>query len=144
MTAAHAALKALDRVKARYEDDGYELSLEHRLTPPFDGFVADAVARRAGETVVIEALRRRFGIRRHRGSRGTREGQLLLGEQRSTGRGGRLTSLGGTHEYVTKVMSNDSCCQRPRSIAAVPRAPTGLWSISTQFLPSTATTAPPN
>ena len=54
MTAAHAALKALDRVKARYEDDGYELSFEHRLAPPFDGFVADAVARRAGETVVVE------------------------------------------------------------------------------------------
>lgn len=55
MTKTLAAIKALDRAKAVYEDDGYVLSFDQHLPPPFDGFVADAVARRADELVVIEA-----------------------------------------------------------------------------------------
>ncbi len=54
MTKTLAAVKALDRAKAVYEDDGYVLRLEQQLPPPFDDFVADAVARRADELVVIE------------------------------------------------------------------------------------------
>ena len=54
MTESLAALKAFDQAKAVYEDNGYVVSLERRLPPPFDGFMADAVARRADEFVVIE------------------------------------------------------------------------------------------
>ena len=54
MTTIPAALRALDRAKANYEADGYTVSLKERLPPPFDAFVADAVARRRAEIVVIE------------------------------------------------------------------------------------------
>lgn len=53
MTMTSAALRALDQAKARYEADGYRVSLEERLFFP-GGFTADAVARRGDETVVIE------------------------------------------------------------------------------------------
>ena len=53
MTLTPAARRALDLAKARYEADGYSVSLEERLPIP-GGFRADAVARRDGETVVIE------------------------------------------------------------------------------------------
>lgn len=54
MTATTAALRALDRARDAYEADGYTVSLEERLPPPFQGFVADAVARRSDEIVVVE------------------------------------------------------------------------------------------
>ena len=53
MSLTSAALRALDQAKARYEADGYSVSLEERLLIP-GGFTADAVARRDDETVVIE------------------------------------------------------------------------------------------
>lgn len=43
----------MDQAKARYEADGYRVSLEEQLLIP-GGFTADAVARRDDETVVIE------------------------------------------------------------------------------------------
>ena len=49
-----AALKALERARTGYEADGYLLSLEQRLPSPFEGFAADAVARRGTEMVIIE------------------------------------------------------------------------------------------
>ncbi len=54
MSATTAALRALDRARDAYEADGYTVSLEERLPPPFQGFVADAVARRNDEIVVVE------------------------------------------------------------------------------------------
>ncbi len=55
MTAPAAALLALDRVKEQFEADGYTFRLQERLPPPFQAFVADAVARRNDELVIIEA-----------------------------------------------------------------------------------------
>ena len=49
-----AALRALDRVRARYEEEGYEVTVGQRLPSPFEGFQADAVARRDSETIIIE------------------------------------------------------------------------------------------
>ena len=54
MTATTAALRALDRARDAYESDGYTVSIEERLPPPFQGFAADAVARRNDEIVVVE------------------------------------------------------------------------------------------
>ena len=53
MSLTSAALRAMDQAKARYEADGYSVSLEEQLLIP-GGFTADAVARRGDETVVIE------------------------------------------------------------------------------------------
>lgn len=49
-----AALRALDRARARYEDQGYVVTIEARLPHPFEGFRADAVAQRGSERVIIE------------------------------------------------------------------------------------------
>lgn len=49
-----AALRALDRVRTQYEDQGFTVTVEERLPAPLDGFIADAVARRGTETVIIE------------------------------------------------------------------------------------------
>ena len=54
MTAIPAALHALDRAKDAYEADGYTVRFEERLPPPFQAFVADAVAERGDEFVVVE------------------------------------------------------------------------------------------
>ena len=54
MTAIPAALHALDRAKDAYEADGYTVRLDERLPPPFQAFVADAVAERGDEFVVVE------------------------------------------------------------------------------------------
>lgn len=54
MTAIPAALHALDRAKDAYEADGYTVRLDERLPPPFQAFVADAVAERGDELVVVE------------------------------------------------------------------------------------------
>ena len=64
-----AALRTLDRVRSQYEHEGYSVTLNERLPEPLDGFLADAVARRGAETVIIEirssdmsdATRNRFG-----------------------------------------------------------------------------------
>lgn len=55
MTAPPAALLALDRAKKQFEADGYTFCLQERLPAPFQEFVADAVARRDDELVIIEA-----------------------------------------------------------------------------------------
>ena len=49
-----AATRALDRARVRYEADGYEVTIGARLPSPFEGLVADAVARRNDETILIE------------------------------------------------------------------------------------------
>ena len=54
MTAPPAALRALDEATAGYEAEGYAVSVAERLPPPFEDFVADAVARRHDELVVLE------------------------------------------------------------------------------------------
>ena len=54
MSASPAALHALDRARASYEADGYAVSVRERLPPPYEDFVADAVARRDDEFVVLE------------------------------------------------------------------------------------------
>lgn len=55
MTTALGALRALDQARERYEAEGYTYCLEERLPPPFDAFVADAVAKRNEELVIVEA-----------------------------------------------------------------------------------------
>ena len=54
MTAIPAALLALDRAKDAYEADSYTVRLDERLPPPFQAFVADAIAERGDELVVVE------------------------------------------------------------------------------------------
>ena len=54
MTKIPTVLKAIAQAKANYEADGYEFSTEAGLPPPFEGFVADALARRDSELVIIE------------------------------------------------------------------------------------------
>lgn len=54
MTTTTAGLRALDQARDAYEADGYTVSYEEQLPPPFRGFVADAVARRDDEVVVVE------------------------------------------------------------------------------------------
>ena len=49
-----AELRALDRARAQYENEGFVVTMDERLPSPFEGFVADAVARRGNETVIIE------------------------------------------------------------------------------------------
>ncbi|WP_420622490.1 hypothetical protein [Candidatus Poriferisodalis sp.] len=49
-----AARKALMSAKARYEADGYIVSVKQRLPVPFDAFVADAIAQRGDEFVVVD------------------------------------------------------------------------------------------
>ncbi len=49
-----ATLRARDQARAQYEHQGYRVTLEERLPAPFEGFVADAVARRGTETIIIE------------------------------------------------------------------------------------------
>lgn len=53
MTMRAAAHVALMSARARYEADGYDVSLNERLPPPFESFTADAVARQDGELVVL-------------------------------------------------------------------------------------------
>ena len=54
MTTTTAALRALDQARGAYEADGYTVRFKEQLPPPFQGFVADAVARRNDEIVVVE------------------------------------------------------------------------------------------
>jgi hypothetical protein len=54
MTTTAAGLRALDQARDAYEADGYTVRYEERLPPPFRGFVADAVALRNDEVVVVE------------------------------------------------------------------------------------------
>lgn len=53
MTMRAAAHVALMSARARYEADGYNVSLNERLPAPFESFTADAVARRDGDLVVL-------------------------------------------------------------------------------------------
>lgn len=53
MTMRAAAHVALMSARARYEADGYDVSLNERLPPPFESFIADAVARQDGDLVVL-------------------------------------------------------------------------------------------
>ena len=46
--------RAVERVKARYEADGYAVSFGERLPPPHDDFIADAIARRGDKAILIE------------------------------------------------------------------------------------------
>ena len=54
MNMSAAAHMALMSARARYEADGYDVSFNERLPQPFESFVADAVARRDDEFVVVE------------------------------------------------------------------------------------------
>ena len=54
MNMSAAAHMALMSARASYEANGYEFSLNERLPEPFESFVADAVARRDDEFVVVE------------------------------------------------------------------------------------------
>lgn len=54
MTMNGPAYEALLNAKAKYEADGYAVSVKERLPKPFESFVADAVARRDDEFVVVE------------------------------------------------------------------------------------------
>ena len=54
MTVRAAEHMALMGARASYEADGYEVRLNERLPEPFESFVADAVARRDDEFVVVE------------------------------------------------------------------------------------------
>ena len=53
MNMKSAARRALDLAKARYEADGYTVTIDEAVLSG-EGFSPDAVARRKGETVVIE------------------------------------------------------------------------------------------
>lgn len=53
MTMRAAAHMALMGACARYEADGYSVSLNERLSRPFESFTADAVARQDGDLVVL-------------------------------------------------------------------------------------------
>lgn len=54
MSATNSELRALADARTRYEAQGYTVQFEERLPAPFDGLIADAVARREGEAVLIE------------------------------------------------------------------------------------------
>ena len=49
-----AAKRALERACAQYEAEGYEVTLREPVPGPFEGFVADAMARRKDETIIVE------------------------------------------------------------------------------------------
>lgn len=53
MSMTVAANEALLSAVAKYEADGYDVSLKERLPEPFAALVADAIARRDVETVVV-------------------------------------------------------------------------------------------
>ena len=53
MTMRAAAHVALMSARARYEADGYDVSLNERLPQPFESFTADAVARQDDDLVVL-------------------------------------------------------------------------------------------
>ena len=93
MTEPLAIRKAIDQAKAVYEDDGYVVSLDQRLPPPFDGFVADAIARGADEFVVIE-------VRSANMSDGTRDRLARLADIMSEEPGWRLDIV--TYEPETR------------------------------------------
>ena len=65
MTMNGPAYEALSNAKAKYEADGYAVSVKERLPKPFDAFTADAVARRDvigwGELAVVVSNRRCLG-----------------------------------------------------------------------------------
>ena len=48
--------RLLEKVKARYEAEGFTVSFDEPLPPPNDDFVACAIARRADKTILIEFL----------------------------------------------------------------------------------------
>ncbi len=54
MTMNGPAYEALLNAKAKYEADGYAVSVKERLSKPSDAFTTDAVARRDDEFVVVE------------------------------------------------------------------------------------------
>lgn len=54
MTMAREAYEALLDAKAKYESEGYAVSLSERLPAPFEAFTADAIARRGDDVVVVE------------------------------------------------------------------------------------------
>ena len=54
MTMRPAAHMALMSARVSYEADGYDVSLNERLPKPFESFIADAVARKDDEFVVVE------------------------------------------------------------------------------------------
>lgn len=105
MTAIPTALKALGQAKATYEDDGYVVGLEQRLPPPFDGFVADAVARRADEVVVIE-------LRSTDMSDGTRDRLTRLADIMSEEPGWRLDIVTYEPEARPDDPDRDDICRR--------------------------------
>ena len=54
MTTNTAARRVLLSARRKYEADGYVVSLDEQLPKPYDGFVANAVARRNDEFVIVE------------------------------------------------------------------------------------------
>ncbi len=54
MTMRAEAHEALLDAKAKYEAEGYVVSLSERLPKPFEAFTADAIARRGDDIVVVE------------------------------------------------------------------------------------------
>lgn len=54
MSMAGEAHEALLDAKAKYEAEGYMVSLSESLPRPFDAFTADAIARRGDDVVVVE------------------------------------------------------------------------------------------
>ena len=70
-----AAQRALDRARAQYEADGYEVTLNQPLPSPFEAFVADAVARRTDETIIVEV--RSADITDSTGNRLARLGEIV-------------------------------------------------------------------
>ncbi len=71
--------RAVERVKARYEADGFEVSLGERLPPPHDDFIADAIARRSGKAILIEI--QPDNIHKMKGNRLGRLAEILESDQ---------------------------------------------------------------
>ena len=105
MSKTPAALKAIARAKASYEADGYDVSLKEWLPHPFDGFRADAVARRDSEFVVIE-------FRSSDLSDGTRNRFARLAEIMESKAGWRLDIVTFEPEAPTRCPEQDDIVRR--------------------------------
>lgn len=100
-----AAVHALHQARAHYEDEGFAVTLDARLPAPFEGFVADALARRGAEKVLVE-------VRPNDIRKGSRDRMKRLAEFVAAEKGWRLDLITFEPEAVPPPLDNGDVVRR--------------------------------
>ncbi len=109
-----AAVRALHQARAHYEVEGFTVTLDARLPAPFEGFVADALARRGAERVIVE-------VRPNDMRNGTRDRLKRLAEIVSAEQGWRVDLVTFEPEAVPPPLDNGDVVRRVGEARSVAR-----------------------